>query len=61
MSLPRDDDHTLKNYLAIVVGYSELLLQESADDDPRRADFEEIYRAASEAVKLLSSRPERDA
>jgi hypothetical protein len=61
MTLPGDDDHALKNHLAIILGYAELLLQDSAADDPRRADFEEIYRAAVEAVKLVSARQKRDA
>jgi signal transduction histidine kinase len=56
MTDAREIDHDLKNYLAIIIGYSELLLQESAPDDPRRGDFEEMHRAASAAVRLLSGR-----
>ena len=44
------------NYLAIIIGFSELLLQEAGADDPRRADIEEIHRAATAAV-ILVSRP----
>jgi len=61
MTLPRDNDHALKNHLAVILGYAELLLQESAPEDPRRSDFEEIWKAALEAVKLVSARQERDA
>ncbi len=51
---PRELEHTLKNYLAIILGFSELLLQESAPDDPRREDFEEIHKAATAAVRIVS-------
>jgi hypothetical protein len=51
----RSAEHKLMNYLAIIVGFSELLLQESAADDPRRADLEEIHRAATAAVRLVSA------
>lgn len=51
----RDDfEHALKNYLGIVLGFSELLLEEAAPDDPRRGDFEEIHKAAMAAVRLVS-------
>jgi len=49
-----DTEHMLRNYLAIVLGYAELLLQDVADDDPRRDDFEEIHKAASAAVDLIA-------
>jgi hypothetical protein len=55
MTTPPDINHALKNYLASVLGYSELLLQESGPDDPHRGDFEEMHRAATAAVQLLSS------
>jgi signal transduction histidine kinase len=48
-------EHDLKNHLAIVLGYAELLLQEADPGDPRRADFEEIHRAASAALELVSA------
>jgi hypothetical protein len=44
----------LKNHLCIVVGFSDLLLQECADDDPRRADIEQVYKSAQAALRLLS-------
>ena len=55
MTNPREREHALKNYLAIILGFSELLLQESPQDDPRREDFEEIHKAATAAVRLLST------
>lgn len=56
MTDPRDTDHLMMNYLAIILGFSELLLQESALDDPRREDFEEIHKAATAAVALVSAK-----
>lgn len=51
-----DDDHTLRNHLAIILGYAELLVQDAAADDPRRAEFDEILRAARAAVDIVSAR-----
>jgi hypothetical protein len=48
-------EHALMNYLSIIMGFSDLLLQETAADDPRRADLEEIHRAATAAVILVSA------
>jgi len=52
------DEHALKNYVAIILGYAELLVQDTAADDPRRADFEELYRAAVGAMKILKPMPD---
>lgn len=52
-------DHALKNHIAIILGYVELLLQECAPDDPRRDDLEEMHKAALAAVTLLH--PDRGA
>lgn len=51
-------DHALKNHIAIILGYVELLLQECAPDDPRREDLDEMHKAALAAVALLH--PNRD-
>jgi hypothetical protein len=48
-----DAEHALRNHLAIILGYAELLLQDAAPDDPRREDFEEIVKAARAAVQLV--------
>ena len=45
--------HTLKNQLAIILGYADLLLTELTADDPRKEDLQEIHKAASVAVALL--------
>ena len=45
--------HDMKNMLGIVVGYSNLLLDEMSGDDPRRPDVDEIRRAGESALALL--------
>jgi signal transduction histidine kinase len=61
MTKSRDLEHTLKNHLAIILGFSELLLQEAAPDDPRRDDLEEIHKAATAAVEIVSAIGQGDA
>lgn len=51
-----DWKHELKNQLGIVLGFSELLLQEMQHDDPRRPDVEEIHTAAGRAMELVKER-----
>lgn len=56
MALLNDDDkvrHDFKNQLAIIRGFSEIMLAETAPADPRRRDLEEIHRAAVAALELL--------
>jgi len=45
----------MKNMLGIVIGYSNLLLDEMTDDDPKRGDVEEIRRAGETALGLLDT------
>ena len=47
--------HTFKNHLAIVIGFSDLLLSEMAADDQRRKDVMEINKAGHAALALLTS------
>ena len=52
-----DDDknrHDFKNQLGIILGFSDLLIAQSAAGDPRRGDFEEIHKAATAALDLLA-------
>ncbi len=58
VSVPDDPDfeHSLKNYIAIILGYADLLIEDMAPDDPRRPDLLEIHKAATAAVALLNSR-----
>lgn len=45
--------HDLKNQLGIVLGYSELILQDLDRDHQLRADLEEILKAAQQAMALV--------
>jgi hypothetical protein len=45
--------HRLKNHIAIVVGFCDLLLSEVPEDDPHHGDLAEIHKAAHEAMALL--------
>ena len=51
-----DFEHSLKNYIAIILGYADLVLEDMAPDDPRLPDLREIHKAATAAVALLNSR-----
>jgi signal transduction histidine kinase len=46
--------HDFKNQLAIILGFAEILLAESAPFDARRRDLEEIHKAAVTALGLLA-------
>ena len=54
--------HEFKNYLSIILGYADLLLEEMPADDPRIEDLTEIHKAATAAVALLNSHrgPDRE-
>ena len=47
--------HDLKNQLGVILGFSELLLADLADDDPRRPDVMEIRGALESAMELVRS------
>ena len=47
--------HDFKNYLSIILGYADLLLEEMPADDPRIEDLTEIHKAATAAVALLNN------
>ena len=55
MADDNDFEHSLKNYIAIILGYADLVLEEMSPDDPRLADIQEIHKAATAAVALLNS------
>jgi hypothetical protein len=46
--------HRLSNHLGIILGFVDLVLQDTAQDDPRRGDLLEIKDAAAAAVALLN-------
>ena len=45
--------HRLKNYLCIVVGFCELILEDFPQDDRRRGDLLEVQKAARDAVAMM--------
>jgi signal transduction histidine kinase len=46
--------HDLRNQLGIVLGFSDLILEELPVDDPRRPEIQEIHAAATRALELLA-------
>jgi hypothetical protein len=46
--------HALSNHLAVILGFIELVLSETAPNDPRRGDLEEIRQAAHECAQIVS-------
>ena len=50
-----DAEHALRNHLAIILGYAELLLADTAVDDRRRDDCREILKAARSALALVTT------
>ena len=50
-----DAEHALRNHLAIILGYAELLLQDVGAGGPRREDLEEILKAARSALAIVSA------
>lgn len=46
--------HRLKNYLSVVLGFSDLLLQDVPDDDPRHADLMALRQAAQDAMSVTA-------
>ena len=55
-SAAREVDRALVNYLAIIMGSSQALLREFAEDDVRRREIQEIHDAAGAAVHLISNK-----
>lgn len=56
----RDEEfeHTLRNQIAIVIGYCELLLGTLEANNPAREDIAEMEKAARTAMTMLRSRDE---
>ena len=46
--------HDLKNQLGIVLGFSEIVLQDLDETSTMRADVEEILKAAHRAMELVA-------
>jgi hypothetical protein len=52
--------HDLKNQLGIILGFSELLLQDLDPADQRYADIAEIRAAAMRSMAIVESRDAQD-
>lgn len=55
--------HEFRNLLAVIVNYSELIAEETADAEAVKADIQEIRSAAERAIALTEklARPVRPA
>lgn len=51
--LDPETEHTIKNHLAVIAGYCELLLSDIPADDARHADVQEIDRSARALIALF--------
>jgi signal transduction histidine kinase len=53
--------HDLNNQLAVILNFTTFVLEDTADDDPRREDLLEVLHAAKRArdvaLELLSQTP----
>ena len=45
--------HQLKNHLSIILGFCDLLISDLPADDQKRADIDEMRKAAQSALNLL--------
>jgi hypothetical protein len=54
--LDPNTEHELKNQIAIILGYCELLLADTPEEDPRHGDLHEIYRAANGVLAMFGQR-----
>ena len=51
--LDPETEHTIKNHLAVIAGFCELLLADTPADDPRHADLQEMNRSARALIALF--------
>jgi hypothetical protein len=51
--LDADTEHAVKNHVAVIVGFSELLLGQIEPEDSRHGDVAEIHRAARELMTIF--------
>lgn len=57
MNIEAPGIHRLKNKLAVILGFCELLLSELPEDSPHRADVQQIMEAARAALDELPPLP----
>lgn len=53
--LDHETEHRVKNQLAIVLGYCNLLLAETPAEDPRHGDVLEMQRAATAMLAIFNA------
>ena len=51
--LDAETEHAIKNHIAVIVGFSELLLAQIDAADARHGDVQEIHRAARELMLIF--------
>jgi hypothetical protein len=51
--LDAQTEHAIKNHIAVIVGFSELLLAQIEEGDSRNGDLQEIHRAAKELMMIF--------
>ncbi|HEY6116057.1 MAG TPA: hypothetical protein VI172_08880 [Candidatus Dormibacteraeota bacterium] len=49
--------HEFRNLLAVIVNYSDLIAEETADPDAVKADIQEVRSAAERAIALTDKLP----
>jgi len=49
--------HQLSNYLAVILGFVELIIADTPKDNPKYADLMEIRNAAVQAANLIGNPP----
>jgi signal transduction histidine kinase len=49
--------HDIRNLLAVIINYSELIVEETADPEAVKADIKEIQEAAERAITLTEKLP----
>lgn len=46
--------HALRNHLAVILGFIELLIEDTSPNDRHRGDYQEIHKAATAALRVLT-------
>jgi hypothetical protein len=52
-----ETEHTIKNHLAVIAGFCELLIADTPPEDPRHADLQEMNRSARALIALFKRDP----
>ena len=55
--LDADTEHAVKNHLAVITGFCELLLADTPIEDQRHQDLQEVHRAAQALVTIFRREP----